>query len=78
MGEKRGKKKILGSLPFAKRVKNSKKPNLHTCKGGVQIIFFSKQNIHTCTKGVQRRIYTPAANMYPQKGRECAGIVVEN
>jgi hypothetical protein len=62
MGEKRGKKKIFGSLPFAKRVKNSKKPNLHTCKGGVKS-FFPKQDIHTGTKGVQRRICTPATNM---------------
>ncbi len=66
MGEKRRneerKKKIFGTLPFAKRSKTRKKPYLHTCKGGVQI-FFSNQGIHTGTKGVKRRICTPAANM---------------
>ncbi len=39
MGEKRGRKKNCGSHPFTKIVKNSKKLNLLTCKGGIQIVF---------------------------------------
>jgi hypothetical protein len=48
--ETKREKKIFGSLPFAKRVKNSKKPNLHTCKGGVQIVF----SFTVYTKGIQK------------------------
>jgi hypothetical protein len=74
MGEKRRneeRKKIFGSLPFAKRVKNSKKSNLHTCKGGVQIVF----SFTVYTKGVQKVYKDEFVHQLQicsqQKGREC-------
>jgi hypothetical protein len=72
MGEKRGRIKIFGSLPFAKRVKISKKTNLHTCTGGGQIVFFFLYRIFKRVQNVYKDEFVHQLQICSPKKNESA------